>query len=479
MSLEVNEIKKKMATTNWPRFVMGLSIKGIHGLEGNQIDFKFPVCALVGENGTCKSTILKTLACAYKNNDNKSHTFYPSDFFPDTAWDKLKDVILKYQIRMGNEIKTHSITKPTERWRGLERPENRVYWIDLNRMQPIESLIGASKLSNKKIKEIQTKELSIDSLSKISEVMGRDYLGCRYVTTSANDAKEVGLLKLNFGEMSKFHQGTGESIISDFIFLIENIPDYSLVIIDEIESSLHPKAQRRVIRELLKLARIKMLQVVFSTHSPYILKEIPPESRILLTRTNEGVEIVYAPSVEFCLSQIDDKMHSELDILVEDEISKVLLSEIIRYLSPKILERVSILPVGSAEIIEVLMNLQNSGRSPYNLLGFVDGDQNNREALKIPGNFNPEKQIILDLYNRGLVDKLSNIFSLPEPEMNKLFEDIKVISNSHNWLVKMSEKLNMDSRTLWSYLVRIWVMNCLKKEEAQKSLDAIIKRLKT
>jgi predicted ATP-dependent endonuclease of OLD family len=476
MSSEINAIKKKMATTNWPKFVMNLSVKGIHGLDGKQINFKFPLCALVGENGTCKSTILKTLACAYKNKKDK--TFFPSDFFPDTAWDRLKNVVLKYQIRIGDEIKTHSITKPTERWRGLERPENRVYWLDLNRMQPIESLIGASKLSNKKIKEISTKDLTPESISKLSEVMGRDYLGCRYVTTSANDTKEVGLLKLNFGEMSKFHQGTGESIVSDIISLIENIPDYSLVIIDEIESSLHPKSQRRLIKQLLKLIRVKMLQIVFSTHSPYILSEVPPESRVLLTRINDGIEIVYAPSVEFCLSQIDDKMHSELDVLVEDEISKILLSEIIRFVCPRLLERISILPVGSADIIEVLMKLQNSGKCPYNLLGFVDADQTNlKDSLKLPGNFSPEKQIILDLYKSDVKKRLSNFFLISEPELIKLLEDVKVISNSHEWLAKMSDKLNVDCNTLWSYLSRIWAIECFGKEEAQKLVEIIHNRL--
>ena len=478
MTSEINEIKKKLASTNWPRFVMSLSISGVHGMEGQQVEFKFPVCAIVGENGTCKSTILKTLACAYTNTDEKGTTFFPSDFFLDTAWDKLKEVIIKYQIRMGTEFKTH-IIKKTKRWRGLERPENRVYWIDLNRIQPIDSIIGASKLANKKIKEITSRDLSPESIINISEVMGREYTGGRFVKTSADNTKEVGLLKLHFGEMSQFHQGTGESIISNLISLIENIPDYSLVIIDEIESSLHPKAQRRLIKQLLKLARVKMLQIVFSTHSPYILSEIPPESRILLTRLKEGIEIVYAPSVEFCLSQIDDEMHSELHILVEDKEAKTLISEIIRMFSSKTLSRVNVLEVGSADIIEILMRLQDSGKSPYNLLGFVDADQSNvKHAFKLPGKLSPERQIITDLNKPELMKKLSEIFNISEVEIQKIFESVITIKDHHEWVDRMAEQLNASPQNLWTYLVNIWIRNCLSKKEAELVIEIINKRFK-
>jgi len=477
-SQEIQKLRHKLIAQGWPKFVTSVNITGIHGLKNKQIDFKFPVCAIVGENGTCKSTILKLLACAYKGDEAKSG-FFPSDFFPDTAWDNLKDVNVEYQVKQGAKINTQKITKTTERWRSLlERPKNKVYFFDLNRIQPLGSLIGASKLANKKIDEIKSRDLSNESVKEISEIMERDYLLGRYATTSASNSFEVGLLKFNFGEVSQFHQGSGEAITCDFISAIEHIPDYSLVIIDEVESSLHPKAQRRLIRKLLKIARIKTLQIVFSTHSPYILSEVPEDARILLTRINDGIEIVYAPSVEFCLSQIDDEMHSELDVLVEDNEAKVLLSELLRYKSSSLLERIRILSVGPANVIQILMKLQEEEKLPYNILGIVDADQDNMSpAIKLPGEFSPEEQVIRDLIKMDLLEKLVPVLNIVKDSIKSEFNKIMTCQDSKEWVPRLSSKFNMLPHTLWCYLSMIWVRNCLNEEQSNQILEAINNRL--
>ncbi|WP_369121122.1 AAA family ATPase, partial [Sphingobium baderi] len=40
-----------------------------------------------------------------------------------------------------------------------------------------------------------------------------------------------------------------------------------MVLIDEIESSLHPRAQRRLMRDLAEAARLQECQIIISTHS--------------------------------------------------------------------------------------------------------------------------------------------------------------------------------------------------------------------
>lgn len=74
-------------------------------------------------------------------------------------------------------------------------------------------------------------------------------------------------------EYSGFHQGAGETTITEF--LQSDIPKYSLVLIDEIETSLHPRAQRRLIRDLADRCRELDAQVVLTTRSPYVLDELP------------------------------------------------------------------------------------------------------------------------------------------------------------------------------------------------------------
>jgi predicted ATP-dependent endonuclease of OLD family len=90
----------------------------------------------------------------------------------------------------------------------------------------------------------------------------------------------VGLLQREWGEVSQFHQGAGEDATLDLFRTLQNVPQNALLVIDEVEASLHPRAQRRLIRFLLWLSRIKRVQIILSTHSPYVLEELPQEARV-------------------------------------------------------------------------------------------------------------------------------------------------------------------------------------------------------
>ena len=60
-----------------------------------------------------------------------------------------------------------------------------------------------------------------------------------------------------------------------------------LLLMDDIDRGLHPKAQRVLIQQLVQVASEGGPQVVISTHSPYILDELPPEA-VRVVRSDEG-----------------------------------------------------------------------------------------------------------------------------------------------------------------------------------------------
>src|SRR5207253_9763943 len=126
-----------------------------------------------------------------------------------------------------------------------------------------------------------SEELEAGLRSKLSWVMGRSYREARFATAAK---KRVGILSQEFGTYSKFHQGAGESAALDLLGALQHVPNNALILIDEAEASLHPKAQRRLMQTLMWLCRTRNLQVILSTHSQYILEELPPEGRVLLVK---------------------------------------------------------------------------------------------------------------------------------------------------------------------------------------------------
>ncbi len=78
---EIQEIMRQFnhGEGEWQQFIKSIKVSNLHGWTGQEITFRFPVVAIVGENGIGKSTFLKAAVCAYENNRGK--TFYPSNMF--------------------------------------------------------------------------------------------------------------------------------------------------------------------------------------------------------------------------------------------------------------------------------------------------------------------------------------------------------------------------------------------------------------
>lgn len=98
---EIQRVRDQFIGGLWPQFIERVEISGLRGWGGQSVQFRYPVTAIVGENGTGKSTILKAAASAY--DPKLGIGYYPSDFFLSTHWDQVSGVSLSYRIRLGND----------------------------------------------------------------------------------------------------------------------------------------------------------------------------------------------------------------------------------------------------------------------------------------------------------------------------------------------------------------------------------------
>ncbi len=146
---DVRRLQRKWSGgIGWPQRLEWIEVKGIRGWTGQRLTFSFPIIALTGENGSGKSTLLQAAACVYRSEESDV-TFFPSEFFPDTAWDQIRDASIKYGYLQGNDRGDGSIRKPTTRWLGHgERPVRQIEYIDLNRIQPVATRVGYARIAN-------------------------------------------------------------------------------------------------------------------------------------------------------------------------------------------------------------------------------------------------------------------------------------------------------------------------------------------
>src|SRR5712691_6428154 len=284
---EVRRLQRKWSGgVGWPQRLEWLEIKGIRGWTGQQrLILSFPIIALTGENGSGKSTLLQAAACVYRAPDDRpKETYFPSEFFPDTAWDQVRDASIKYSYIQGNNRDERSIRKRTTRWLGHgERPVRPVEYIDLNRIQPVATRVGFARIAKNKHEEKSARPFDDEQVTRLSSVMGRNYDSARMAVSTIDDHRDIPVISQRRQEYSGFHQGSGETMVQELIQAY--LPRNGLILIDEFDSSLHPRAQRRLIRDLAEQCRLREFQMIISTHSPYVLDELPSDARMYIFET--------------------------------------------------------------------------------------------------------------------------------------------------------------------------------------------------
>lgn len=83
-----------------------------------------------------------------------------------------------------------------------------------------------------------------------------------------------------------FHQGTGtiNTLVLSLLSMIADIKENVIFAMEEPEIALPPHIQKRVILSVIE----KSTQALFTSHSPYVLEEFPPEQILVISR-NDGV----------------------------------------------------------------------------------------------------------------------------------------------------------------------------------------------
>jgi predicted ATPase len=464
---EIEKIRQQHLAGQWPKFLEDVSIDGLRGWSGQSIRFAFPVTAIVGENGTGKSTFLKAVACAYENETEK-RTYYPSTFFIDTHWDSISGVTLSYTVRQGSQVSSFNIKKPTKRWGFPEkRIKRHVFIFDISRTLPLDASAGYAKIARLAASEISTDEIQPEFRKHLCHILGRDYTKARFATSDVDKKREVGLLTREFGEISQFHQGAGEDTTLDLMRSLQSIPDTSLLIIDEVEASLHPRAQRRLIRFLLWLSRYKRIQIILSTHSPYVLEELPQEARVMLLPGPSGTNVVYGATPEFSLSRLDENVHPELHIFVEDRESEIFLREILASHpdSADLLSRLAIVPVGPSNVVQIMGNLAQKNKLPYKSIAVLDGDTavSDGSCLSLPGTEAPERLIFKELKDLGWPD-LPARFGIGAGTLLTYLDDAILEPNHHKWTSMVGDRVIKSGTSVWETLVNQWCKSCLKND---------------
>ncbi|WP_312401233.1 ATP-dependent nuclease [Stenotrophomonas indicatrix] len=418
------------------------------GLErGARIDFDFPVTALVGANGIGKSSVLHALwGAPFGYSTSKFWFATELDPIEGQARDTQRYFYGHWNDAAGRFVETRKARlgsrrtdywepyrtstadgmaplpagdfpgKSKDRWNPVRRDcvyiNLKAIFGSFDRYFYFEDETGSSERREAMLREasrlkqiadterqsyrlgggrerlFENRMLTDEELSHVSSILGREYVSARVIRHSLyprNRGEDLSVIFQSSKTYSEAYAGSGEISVVAAVIKILSANRGSLILLDEPETSLHPGAQRMMLRFLLQQSRLNRHQIILSTHSMEFLKGLPSSAVKVFENTGAGgTRVLQGCSPSAALWRLGRPPEQKLRVLVEDDIASIVTERAARMLDAGDYETLDIrIAPGGADAI--LSHLAPSAlASADDLRVLLDGDKKKVEMFTDP-----------------------------------------------------------------------------------------------
>lgn len=339
MSENVNDkLSKLLSSKKLEPYIRHIRFPMFKNIQADtRIEFGFPITALVGANGTNKSSILRALQGAPENSNLGNYWF-------STAIDPITEskegrpcFIYGYRNRKENKIvevlKTRvkkeddpdywepsrpvakygmeefkksfeNSSKYETRWDNIPKEVIYIdfrqslsafdkYFYQTTRETPKEKKAHIRKCAHhlrdavqsqvktyfyykERIIKKENRKLSTEETAAVSLIVGKKYIDIYVVNHSffKNDGY-TAVLSADGLNYTEAFAGSGEFAVVNLVSKIFSAKDGSLILLDEPEVSLHPGAQVQLMEFISDRVLTHKHQIIISTHAPSIVHRLP------------------------------------------------------------------------------------------------------------------------------------------------------------------------------------------------------------
>lgn len=386
------ELLSKVRNQSYGKYLYKANILKIRGFVDESITFEFPVTALIGPNGSGKSSALGVAGCAYKS--IKPGVFFPKSTVGDETMSGWK---IEYEL-VDKRINTKQLTKRScnfrqAKWVRSDVSDRDVLFFGIERTVPAgEKTKYRNLMRSTYVHRRPLEQIDIEVARQVEHILGKSVSEYQVTAFGSDDKFLVGRSGNN--RYSEFHFGAGESSIIRMVSKIEQAPENSLILIEEIENGLHPIATRRMVEYLIDVASRKSIQTVFSTHSDYALAPLPNEAiwASISGKLRQGKLSVEA------LRAVSGRVDKKLAIFVEDDFAKAWVDAILREHLGLRYEQVEVHAVhGDGNAIKTHKGHAENPSITFKSFCVIDGDSREKDdvdigVIRLPGG-QPEMEV--------------------------------------------------------------------------------------
>ena len=401
--------------------ITSLHIDKLKGLENLDISFEDKnVTAIFGANGCGKSTILHTLACIYKGISQGAETNYFTRFFKRIGTAKWAGSHMTAHMLIDEHTKAIVYKKSADRWtpRIDKRVERDSYYIGIESCVPDIEKESASRTSY-----IMTPGAPVanreDIIRQASRIMGRTYDDYAKQSCAKRNYKKVGIQ--GGTQYSSLSMGAGEQRIFTILDRLYSVPEDSLILIDELDLTMHTVALNRLVDTMVNVANSRNLQIVFTSHRENLAKRTDINIRHIWKPANQNQSFCLDHTTPMCMYRLNGEIKKEFEVYVEDDMAEAIVRSVLR--QEDINDYVSIIRYGDASnAFSVAAGLHIEGELSEKQLILIDGDvyKTDEDKLKMMKKRYAGNEAGKDQIRQEALQRIKD-FKLPDGEQPEHF----------------------------------------------------------
>lgn len=336
--MNTKHMSQKIESNDLQRYLSRIHIQQLKGLKNVEFDLKSNrVTGIFGKNGSGKTTLLHAILCLYRStHPNDWMLTRMSQYFKYT--DNVNFWIgSEYSAQFDYfDVKKHEIVespvrpyyKHKTRWYPPQsrKPQRPIYFFQIHSCVPDIERFNSTTVtfSPRNVRHVNNEEKVVAKAS---------YILCyRYQELEENDVWKAHCLKVVREDGLAYHSfsmGAGEQRLIRILNTLYNAEKYSLILIDEIDLTLHTAALLRLIDVMVEVAEDRQLQIIFTSHRQELLN-VTKIKRYYLMQNIGGDTICLDNPYSDCYDDLIGFPSQPLTIFVEDDFASVIVNYLLR-----------------------------------------------------------------------------------------------------------------------------------------------------
>lgn len=457
-----------MTKTHYYIMIKKISITKYRKLEKLEIDFSKGINIISGANGTCKTSVLHLISNSFQkvnkkmnvvSDDNSINQLIQLNDNPNQKIEKLSrgDVIYNdpaygvqgtlYTVNYTNgrsiDFRRHNSKensryslKPKYNEKGQSLPAIPVIYLGLSRLYPVGEFYSdddvrtiRSKLPIKYVEEIKKHYKDLTGIN--IEFEKYVYLG---------DVRKKMIFKSAVSGVDSNTISSGEDNVLSILVALSTLKYYSdtlntkrdvssILIVDEIDATLHPSLQYELLNLLYTYSENFNIQMFFTTHSVSLLRHAEDKKcNIIYLLENHAISIMEDTSVNKIQLYLNNISKSEFEktvkipVFTEDNEAILLFERLLKYFDKidketdfeTIREKLHFVDARiGCDSLKTIFADNYIAETNMRSLCIVDGDATlekgkHKSIIKLPGNASPENLLFEYLKDICNVDKNSS-----------------------------------------------------------------------